>query len=296
MTESKEPNPEIIAEILSAFKNFDHSYRREEVNAAVEMQEEITPHLLEILERVVQSPEEYSEDADRFDHIYALMLLAYFRETRAHGSLVTIASLPHDVLFGMFGDMVTEDFGHMLVETCGGDLALIEGLLRNKEADDYARGAAADALAYAVVDGTASLELVMTILIGVFDGWKEEEEFRDCYQFIASRMLALQPEAVAEKVREAYEHGMIDGLYLNERIIEESVSFPNIRFGYLQQDILRREERGLHGRIGWWACFRENDRVYPVEVQLCSGTAKVKTTKQNKRKAQKKARRGNRRK
>jgi hypothetical protein len=295
MTESKELNPEIIAEILSAFKNFDHSYRREEVNAAVGMQEEITPHLLEILERVVQSPEEYSEDADRFDHIYALMLLAYFRETRAHGSLVNIASLPHDVLFDMFGDMVTEDFGHMLVETCGGDLALIEGLLRNKEADDYARGAAADALAYAVVDGTASLELVMTILIGVFDGWKEEEEFRDCYQFIASRMLALQPVAVVEKVREAYENGMISGLYMNERTIEESVNFPHIRFGYLQQDILRREERGVHGRIGWWACFRENTRVYSERDDSSRKPAKVNKAKQQKRKAQKQSRKKNRR-
>ncbi|MCZ7558432.1 MAG: DUF1186 family protein [Bacteroidia bacterium] len=295
MSEQQDRSPDLIADLLSAFKNFDSSYRRHEVDAAVERQEEITPYLLAILEDVVRAPERYSDDPDRFDHIYALMILAYFRESRAHQLLVNIASLPHDVLFDMFGDMVTEDFGHMLLETCGGDLGLIESLLRNKEADDYARGAAADALAYAVVEGVASREMVMTILIGVFDGWKEEEEFRDCYQFIALRMLALQPVAVAEKVREAYEHGMIDGLYLNERTIEESVNFPNIRFSYLQHDILRREERGVHGRLGWWACFRENARVYSERDDSPRKPAKVNKAKQQKRKAQKQSRKKNRR-
>lgn len=295
MSEQQDHTPISISDLLTAFKNFDGSYRRHEVDAAVEMQEEITPHLLAILEDILRAPEQYSEDTNRFDHIYALMLLAHFRETRAHESLIKIASLSHNVLFDMFGEMVTEDFGQMLLETCGGDLALIENLLRNKEADDYARGAAAEALAKAVVDGTASLELVMTMLIGVFDGWKEEEEFRDCYQFIASRMLALQPEAVAEKVREAYENGMIDGLYLNDRTIEESVNFPQIRYEYLQQDILTREERGVHGRIGWWACFRENARVYSGRDDSLKKPAKVKKAKQLKRKAQKQSRKKNRR-
>ncbi len=41
---------DIITEILEAFKLFDGNYKREQVDAAIELKEEITPFLIEILE------------------------------------------------------------------------------------------------------------------------------------------------------------------------------------------------------------------------------------------------------
>ena len=40
----------IITEILEAFRIFDGKYKREQVDAAIELKKEITPHLIEILE------------------------------------------------------------------------------------------------------------------------------------------------------------------------------------------------------------------------------------------------------
>ena len=74
----------IITEILETFKIFDGNYKREQVDAAIELKEEITPHLIEILENVRADPDPYIQNENLFDHIYALMLLGHFRESKAH--------------------------------------------------------------------------------------------------------------------------------------------------------------------------------------------------------------------
>ena len=42
-----------ITEILDAFRIFDGNYKREQVDAAIELKEEITPFLIEILEKAL---------------------------------------------------------------------------------------------------------------------------------------------------------------------------------------------------------------------------------------------------
>jgi hypothetical protein len=58
-----------ITEILEAFKIFDGKYKREQVDAAIELKEEITPFLIEILEKVLADPDSYTENDDLYDHM-----------------------------------------------------------------------------------------------------------------------------------------------------------------------------------------------------------------------------------
>ena len=88
----KKDNNNRISEILEAFKNFDGSYKREQVDAALELKEEITPALIEILENALADPETYINDLERFDLTYALMLLGHFRESKAHEVIVDLFS------------------------------------------------------------------------------------------------------------------------------------------------------------------------------------------------------------
>jgi len=48
-----------IAEILKAFEVFDGVYKRAHVDAALELQEEIAPHLIGVLEEVLSDPASY---------------------------------------------------------------------------------------------------------------------------------------------------------------------------------------------------------------------------------------------
>ena len=59
----------IITEILDAFRIFDGIYKREQVDAAVELKEEITPFLIEILDNVLANPDTYIENEDLYNHM-----------------------------------------------------------------------------------------------------------------------------------------------------------------------------------------------------------------------------------
>ena len=62
-------------------------------------------------------------------HLYAMFLLAQFRETRAYPFVVRFASLPGDLLDSLCGDFITEDLGAVLASVCGGELAAIQSLI-----------------------------------------------------------------------------------------------------------------------------------------------------------------------
>ncbi len=58
----------IITEILEVIKLFDGNYKREQVDAAIEHKEEITPHLIEILENALADPDPVNDPAGRDFH------------------------------------------------------------------------------------------------------------------------------------------------------------------------------------------------------------------------------------
>ena len=84
-----------IEEILTAFSHKDNKFPREALEQAVVQKDEITPHLLKILEIVADYPDLIIDQEDP-SYYYALYLLAQFRETRAYPLVVRIASLSPD--------------------------------------------------------------------------------------------------------------------------------------------------------------------------------------------------------
>ena len=56
-----------ISEILKSFEIYDKKYKRKEIDAALNQREEITPHLISVLEKVLRNPEKYAEDGNIID-------------------------------------------------------------------------------------------------------------------------------------------------------------------------------------------------------------------------------------
>ncbi len=117
---------EKIIEILEGFKYLKGVYEKDLVDAAIELREEITPHLVAVLEKLLSSPNNYIENQDLFDHNYAVMLLGHFGEAKAHKALVDVFSLPGRLSNDLFGDIVTEDLPMILLRTCNGSLEHIK--------------------------------------------------------------------------------------------------------------------------------------------------------------------------
>jgi hypothetical protein len=133
-----------IEEILEQFYRIDDFLAQKAIEEAVRQQEEITPHLLEILRDTIDDPEAIGEGDEK--HLYALYLLAQFKETQAYPLVVELASLPQDIAEYLLGDIITEDLPAILASVSGGDISGIQKLIEDEEADEWVRSAAIGAL------------------------------------------------------------------------------------------------------------------------------------------------------
>src|SRR5690349_19297639 len=121
------------AEILSQLERATGTFPKAAVEAAVERREEIVPELLRILEETIAQPEEVSDDY--LAHIYAMFLLAQFREVRAFPLFVRLALLPDDTAYSLLDDTLAGSFGKLLASVCGGEVEGIQSLIENEKAE-----------------------------------------------------------------------------------------------------------------------------------------------------------------
>ncbi len=141
-----------LTEVLAAFEKFDGKYKHDQVAYALEHQGEITSHLTKILKNILDNPLEYITKKDYYAHIYALILLGYFKETKAHQLIIDLFSIPEDFITELFGDIATDNLPIVLFQTCGGSLENIETLILDKNAPDTRRISAVGSMLYAVAD------------------------------------------------------------------------------------------------------------------------------------------------
>src|SRR5262247_3908499 len=197
-----------VEEILIALSHKDNIFPREALEQATAQKDEITPHLLKILERVADDPDGALDQEDSA-YLYALYLMAQFRETRAYPLVVRIASLPPETVGELLGDTITEGLPKILASVCGGDTSLITRLAENTEAEKFARGSALSALLALVLSGAKSRDEVMSYYSRLFDAALKEEPSEKREVILTTLTLCateIYPEELYEKIRGAFEN------------------------------------------------------------------------------------------
>jgi len=196
-----------IDELIADLDFWTGRTKIELVDEAIERWGEIMPHLLAHLEMVIVDPAGYlDEDHDLLP--YALLLLAHFREQRAHPLMLSLFSLSGDALHELLGDIKTTVLPAFLLRTGGGSLDGVKTLVINRSADQFLRWAAMETLCLAVAAGMADRTEIMEFLKGLLTG---EEDVPDSYFWagIANSLCDLYPDEVMDVVRKAYEDGLI---------------------------------------------------------------------------------------
>jgi hypothetical protein len=250
-----------ISDILAAFETFDGTYKRAEVDAALALQDEITPHLIGILENVLAEPVAYAQRPNYFGHIYAIQLLGHFVEPRAHDVIVDLASLPPEIPHDLFGDTITESLAAILFGTCGGSIERIRELLLNPKTGDFCRSAAARALVYAAVEGTVPREEILALFGSLFTG-DEADSDSDFWAFVASSVCDLYPEELMEVIKKGFEDSLISGWIIDYAFFEETLRRGKARaFREVRDSLKRYTPANFHDRMSWWACFRQEKQV-----------------------------------
>jgi hypothetical protein len=266
--------------------------------------------LIEILETVLANPDEYIDNDERYDHIYSLMLLGHFKESKAHNLIIDLFSLPDEIPHELFGDLTTSDLPTILLRTCGGSIERIRSMALNKEVDDYCRISALSAMAHAVVEGIASREEVISFFGTLFTG-NETDEDSDFWGLLANFVCDLYPEELMDTIKKAYDDGLISpGMIQYEHFNKALEDGKERCLERLRTDLKRQSLDNIHDSMSWWACFNEESQIYsaqdpddlinysrltPSDQSIHKINKKKKKAKKNKRKHAKASKRKNRR-
>ena len=116
-------------------------FPRAAVETAVARRGEAIPHLLHALEWVEQHPEDANDREPPYMlHLFALYLLAQFRERRAFPLIVQL--FRHPLYDALTGDVVSDDLPRMLAATWNGSLESIQSMIEDPGLDECVRAAA----------------------------------------------------------------------------------------------------------------------------------------------------------
>jgi hypothetical protein len=257
-----------IDEILEKFKWFDGKFEQEAVEAAIARKEEVTPKLLRILEEIADPTRAAEIDAkgEYMAHLYAMYLLAQFRETRAYPLMLRIALLPGDLLESFFGDCVTESFGQVFASVCDGNLEGIQSIIENPAVDEWVRGAALGGLVTLAVEGIKSREEVLNYFAELFHGKLADKNDIVWSELVGYSTDLYAPELLGE-VEKAYQQDLVDSSVIGLDDVRRDLARGKAwALDKLAADSHRHLVSDTVKEMSWWACFHEEELPHKPET------------------------------
>jgi len=239
-----------VPEILKALTTHTGRFPMQAMRAAIQQREAITPELLRVVETVAENPEQYARREGHELHIFALYLLAQFREKRAYPFIVKMFSAPGETAFELAGDTVTERLNRIFASVYDGNALPLRELVENEAANEYVRDAAVDAFVVLAHTGQMTREAVAAYFTELFLG-KLKRNYCLAWHGLALAVAELPAPELLPYVRQAYAEGLVETGFASLEEIER---------------ILREQEQGRRERkrviadaiaeMEWWASFK----------------------------------------
>lgn len=235
---------------------------------------ELTPFLVESLAQVADDPET-GKNPDYVLHLYAMHLLAAWRETAAYAPLVRLGHHSEEIVDQLLGDTATESYGRCMASVCNGDVTLLQALVEDTAASHWARNAALDAWVVRVIEGDASRDDLIAYLTRLGDA--EAARLRalhgDFYDLqILNSVVSMATDIAAvellERIRTWFDDELVDPMIADLPWIEKHISRP---YEICRAEILQRDKgyvRSVKREIGWWSGFHEDRPARPAPVAV----------------------------
>lgn len=280
-----------MEELLADLDFWTGRTKIELVDEAIERWGAIVPHLLANLEMVIADPEGYlAEDHDLLP--YALLLLAHFREERAHPLMLSLFRLSGDFLHELLGDIKTTVLPAFLLRTCGGSLDGVKALVCDRNADQFVRWAAMEALCLAVVAGMADRGETIDFLAGLLSG-DEAEPGSYFWAGVANSLCDLYPDQVMDVVRTAYDDGLIIPGTITLEDFERTLDWGlEDSLNHVRRELVWRVPDDIEKLVA--LCEAVDDGSDAISTTIPHNYKKAKAKRKNKKKMAKASRRKNR--
>jgi hypothetical protein len=284
---------------IREFALSDDRYEREVIDEALTRKEELTPYLLDALGYELENAESDSINANLLTPVYAVILLAHFREVRAHNLIIKMAMNPkiqeHDDLREVFYELLPL----ILLRTSGHDFSEIKELILNPAVSVHSRSAAVEALSMGVAQGHVERAGVVVFLKGLLEK-RHIDQGRVFIMTVVGELIRLCPVESSEQILMTIEEGFFAGFKDEAALIREEldralndgekICLENFRLQI--QDFWNDDD--IHSQMGWWHTHYGEDKreaykkLYHLE-QLKAESANRKKKKMKSLKKMKKA-------
>lgn len=296
-------SPMELDAILAALEeNSTQKFPHEAVKQAIAHKEKITPLLLRTLEDTKTNLKEIAQKPSYFLHLYALFLLAQFKETRAYPLIVDLFSVPGEIVEDIAGDIITESLGQIIASVYDGDLAPIKRLIEDPDVYESVRVAGFSALETLVAQNVLPRESVLDYFKHLFSTQQKEGEYYFLSMLVISCIDLCPDEELLTIIRSAFEKDLIDEMLVVIEEVEEALEMdPEEALAKLREQRHYRFVEDAIAEMEWWACFREEEfrtvRSTPSSLFWTPDTdraKKAKAKRKKKRTMQKQARKQSR--
>jgi hypothetical protein len=217
-----------IPEILKELEPYTGRFPMKAMRAAIEQREAITPELLRVVEAVAENPEQYARREGHMLHVFALYLLAQFREKRAYPFVVKMFSAPGETPFELAGDTVTEGLNRIFASVYDGNPVPLQELVENEAANEYVRKAAIKAIVALAHTGQMTREAVVAYFTSLFHG-RLKRTYSHVWDGLVVAVADLPAPELLDYIRQAYAEGLVNPGFARLEEIER---------------ILRQQEQG----------------------------------------------------
>ena len=242
-----------IPEILKELEPYTGRFPMKAMRAAIEQREAITPELLRVVEAVADNPTEFARRQDYMVHLFALFLLAQFREKRAYPAIVKMFSAPGETPFDLAGDTVTEGLSQILASVYDGNPAPLRVLVESEQVNEFVRSAALDTFLVLEHTGQMPRAEVVEYFRSLFHG-KLQRTHSYAWDGFVCAVADLPAPELLEEVRQAYADGLVDDTVADLAGIERDIAAP--------KPWLRDRRHLITDAIAemeWWASFHPED-------------------------------------
>jgi hypothetical protein len=201
--------PEILKQLDTIQDQAEFAPYEAALQAAIAQRTAITPELITAIDRVSADSGPYLQHPERCLHLFAIYLLAQFREPKALDSFVRFFSLPEEQALELTGDLVTESGAAVFASVCGGDPAPLLRLARDETVNEFVRGQAIDALLVQSIWGERPHEAVIAELRGLFSSLpKPGNGF--VWAALVGAVDTFNARELLPEVRQAFAAGLVD--------------------------------------------------------------------------------------
>jgi hypothetical protein len=247
-----------LPDYLQPLEFFSRPFPLAAMEAAVARRDESIPHLLHALEWADAHPDAASDGARPYMlHLFALFLLAQFREQRAYPLVVRLFRNPQ--CDNLVGDVTTSTFHRILVSVYDGDTRPIEALIEDPNVDEWVRSGAVNSLGVLLHTGERSREEISAYLRTLLRG-RLEREPSHVWDSIVAICADFGMAEHLDDVRQLYREGLADPFFDTQEDAEREIALPpgaSTRVRWERYDLIDSAIQEME----WWHCFEpESER------------------------------------